>query len=524
MVFCEGVVYDEQVNELSFVRHAVNVRVFDDHNEAVHAIHCGIRRKALPFAGISIVHLDSHPDLCSTAGVDSEVVWEPRRLQKTLTESPCGIAEWILPLVYAGHVDRVWWVHGEISKQLPDGRKTLVIGRRKCDGRLCVDSRLPYWAWDGQRCERSKMGSRSIESGSGGSDGPRPVAFHLECCTVREGEARDLLSVPPQPPEAGEQPRPFVLDICLDTFCCANPFMDELARESLLPRPEVFAAVEGITENLKHRVEEEERERRLARGWGRRQGEAENENKNELRDSDEAAECERQFEQCMDEIFASCSWRQGAAAGPVRALCALLVDDGNGKAMAAVDRFFRLLRLLDTAGGGGADGGDKLHSLARKAVSMADLPCHPEEREEFRAGPRAMTDSIGARVDLFARAISQVLTTAHPAPIAHSSTSVTGAAAGAGAAAAGGGGGGGVDSGGGDRPRKLFAKRPALVTIACSHGDGYTPRDRVRPLLSRVLARLGEMFGAPLHVHFDESVEEELRPPRRRREGGRNEA
>ena len=118
-----GVSLSEAESELDFPRDAINVRVFDDHNDAVHAIHCAIRRKALPFSNLSILHADSHPDLCSTEGVDSEVVWEPRKLKDSLIESPCGIAEWLLPLVYAGHVDHVWWMHGEISKQLPDGRR-----------------------------------------------------------------------------------------------------------------------------------------------------------------------------------------------------------------------------------------------------------------------------------------------------------------------------------------------------------------------------------------------------------------
>ena len=64
-----------------------------------------IRDKRLPFRGNTLVHFDAHPDMLFPAEVPAEVIYEPHQLYDDIS-----IADWILPLVYAGHVDRVVWL------------------------------------------------------------------------------------------------------------------------------------------------------------------------------------------------------------------------------------------------------------------------------------------------------------------------------------------------------------------------------------------------------------------------------
>ena len=80
----------------------LQVFVCDDHNCALEAIYRAIRRKALPFSGTVLVHFDAHPDLLVPKEMPAATVWQPRQLFSELENSQGGIAEWILPAVFAG--------------------------------------------------------------------------------------------------------------------------------------------------------------------------------------------------------------------------------------------------------------------------------------------------------------------------------------------------------------------------------------------------------------------------------------
>ena len=69
-----------------------------------------IRRHKLPFQGLHLVHLDAHPDLSFPSTADASVVFDPQRLYELLDESESGIAEFLLPLLYAGHVNRLTFI------------------------------------------------------------------------------------------------------------------------------------------------------------------------------------------------------------------------------------------------------------------------------------------------------------------------------------------------------------------------------------------------------------------------------
>jgi hypothetical protein len=104
-----------------------------------------IRRRALPFTGVHVVHWDAHPDLSFSSSVDASLVFKPEQLYDALDDSPSGIAEFLLPLVFAGHVDRVTWVKPPWATQMQAQAtmKDIAIGRLNDAGRcslVCIRS------------------------------------------------------------------------------------------------------------------------------------------------------------------------------------------------------------------------------------------------------------------------------------------------------------------------------------------------------------------------------------------------
>lgn len=111
---------------------------------------CGqqaIRQRGLPFEGIHVLHFDAHPDLSFPRCVDPALVFQPAELYDALDESVsgdakaystfvfsllslaryslsdcvltgAGIAEFLLPLVYAGHVNQITWIKPHWAKQV----------------------------------------------------------------------------------------------------------------------------------------------------------------------------------------------------------------------------------------------------------------------------------------------------------------------------------------------------------------------------------------------------------------------
>ena len=99
------------------------VFVVEDHNEALSAIYRGLRTGLLSFTGIGILHFDSHPDLAVPSNLSAGVsLSDPEEVLHLLRNESGGIAEWIIPCVFAGHVNEVVWVRPPWGNQLEDGQ------------------------------------------------------------------------------------------------------------------------------------------------------------------------------------------------------------------------------------------------------------------------------------------------------------------------------------------------------------------------------------------------------------------
>ncbi|KAJ0402633.1 hypothetical protein ATCC90586_010872 [Pythium insidiosum] len=189
-------------------RRPLRVVVADDHHHVLPELHLAIRQRLLPFHGVHIVHIDAHPDLSFPADADPQrVVFEPDLLYDTLDASVSGIAEFLLPLVYAGHVNRLTWIKSPWASQMTTGVMTgIAIGRHRETHKLQVSCPWPHFVDEKLYAPEDEL------------EPPTRRYWDLE---VQE------LSVDQRSPMASP---PWVLDIDLDFFSTWNPFRRDLER------------------------------------------------------------------------------------------------------------------------------------------------------------------------------------------------------------------------------------------------------------------------------------------------------
>ena len=101
------------------------------HQEVLPYIYRAIGSKHLPFAGTTMLHFDSHPDLMAPLDLKADSVCDRELLFDTLS-----IADWILPAVYVGHIKKVIWIKPPWSEQIEDKAIFLHVGRYKKDGTI----------------------------------------------------------------------------------------------------------------------------------------------------------------------------------------------------------------------------------------------------------------------------------------------------------------------------------------------------------------------------------------------------
>ncbi|ETI42076.1 hypothetical protein F441_12677 [Phytophthora nicotianae CJ01A1] len=195
---------------------SVPVVIVDDHHHCLPDIHLAIRQRRLPFSDIHVLHVDAHPDLSFPTTTDTSVIFEPEKLYDKLDESVAGIAEFLLPLVFAGHVNQITWLKPSWATQMPTGAfRQLSIGKRKSNGGMGATSELPHFVEDELYCSVEEIDASSLrtwdlfatEMSSSGS----AAAVATEAITTARGNSKA-----------------FILDIDLDYFSTWNPFRKDL--------------------------------------------------------------------------------------------------------------------------------------------------------------------------------------------------------------------------------------------------------------------------------------------------------
>ncbi|KAF4037808.1 UPF0489 domain [Phytophthora infestans] len=217
---------------------AVPVVIVDDHHHCLPDIHLAIRQRLLPFAGIHVLHVDAHPDLSFPTSADTSVIFEPETLYDTLDKSVAGIAEFLLPLVFAGHVNQITWLKPSWATQMPTGAfKQLAIGKRKSNGSVGVTSELPHFVEDELSCPVKDLEVSSVRMWD---------LFATE--TSSSGVTTEAMTA------ARQNSKAYILDIDLDYFSTWNPFCKDLetyiGKAAVNTVTQVFSSVRYKRETL----------------------------------------------------------------------------------------------------------------------------------------------------------------------------------------------------------------------------------------------------------------------------------
>ncbi|CAB1446472.1 unnamed protein product [Pleuronectes platessa] len=269
------------------------VWIVEDHNDVVCHIYRAIASRHLPDKNIKMVHLDSHPDLLIPVNMPADTVFDKESLISELS-----IENWIMPMVYAGHVSWVAWLHPYWAQQIREGEHRMSVGRDSSTTTIRVTSTDDYFLSDGlyvceEQLENSKplrlnvvkvnpvkaghslltekktqedteglfMKRRRTESSKAGeaSSSETPSS-----ATVLPAESSNIIAEessagtrlgddPDEDEEEGStsyvvkrispclsETEPYILDIDLDFFSCKNPFKEMYTQEEYAIMKELY--------------------------------------------------------------------------------------------------------------------------------------------------------------------------------------------------------------------------------------------------------------------------------------------
>uniref|UniRef100_A0A182MNQ2 Misexpression suppressor of ras n=1 Tax=Anopheles culicifacies TaxID=139723 RepID=A0A182MNQ2_9DIPT len=192
----------------------IPIFVVEDHHEVLTFLYRCLGSKHLPLQGNRIVHFDSHPDMCIPKHMPANYVFNKDDLLDSIS-----IENWLMPTVFAGHVERIVWIKPPWSDQIPKGKFEFHVG--EFEGSIRTDSTLEYFVSEGCYQPEDKLENRK--------------RLRLEVCSVEEysvSEDTDLA-------------QGYILDIDLDYFSTHNPFLKIYDRVQLYEKlKDIFVSPE----------------------------------------------------------------------------------------------------------------------------------------------------------------------------------------------------------------------------------------------------------------------------------------
>uniref|UniRef100_A0A2M4BMH6 Putative misexpression suppressor of ras n=1 Tax=Anopheles marajoara TaxID=58244 RepID=A0A2M4BMH6_9DIPT len=211
----------------------VPIFVVEDHHEVLTFLYRCIGSKHLPMHGNRILHFDSHPDMCVPKHMPSKYVFNKDDLLDTIS-----IENWLIPTVFAGHVQHIVWIKPPWSDQIPKGKYAFHVG--EFEGSIRTDSTLEYFVSEGCYQPEEKLENKK--------------RLQLEVCSVDEYAVA----------ENADLAEGYILDIDLDYFSTHNPFLKIYDRVQLYEKlKEIFVSPElaDDTENDLAKLQQVARDR-----------------------------------------------------------------------------------------------------------------------------------------------------------------------------------------------------------------------------------------------------------------------
>jgi len=166
-----------------------------------------------------MLHFDAHPDLaCPSA--PAVACFRPRDLYRGkdlyehLDSTASGIAEWILPLVLAAKLKKVYWVPSitQPIEQIPVGKHSFLVGAYEKEQSRPIES----------FCDLSEDAEVKVDWRTG---------YYLDDASVVDAEDLCLsqrLELIVDRTTGQNWSDLYSLDVCLDYFHCRNPFLSGL--------------------------------------------------------------------------------------------------------------------------------------------------------------------------------------------------------------------------------------------------------------------------------------------------------
>ncbi|XP_065676613.1 UPF0489 protein C5orf22 homolog isoform X1 [Hydra vulgaris] len=207
---------------------AIPVVICEYHHEVLQYIHRSIASKKLSYANLKMVHLDSHPDLGFPKHLLAQDCYNKEVMYNNLE-----IADWILPLMYCGHLEKLIWLKPPWAEQIPNCTTFFVVGEDKDTKGLRVTCNEEYFLEDGlytcsnqlnnsqnvvlQVCQTSDLINEIDEKeklNEFTNAQSKKIKLDKACTYIR--------------PIDGEK---YILDIDLDYFSVTNPFLKDYTKE-----------------------------------------------------------------------------------------------------------------------------------------------------------------------------------------------------------------------------------------------------------------------------------------------------
>jgi len=182
----------------------IEVVVAGPHDRALAHWIAAVRDGRLPREGVTIVHVDAHPDLSLPQGPF------PRGFSDDTAAilSKVHIASFQLAAVRLGIVDEIVWLRPSWAETFPDGERTFTMGVL-ANGQLAVDDPSDHYVLDAGYADTALLSDT------------QPV--RLRVMTIADAaEQGGLLAE-----------SPVVLDVDLDAFATWNPWAQSLRRSGV---------------------------------------------------------------------------------------------------------------------------------------------------------------------------------------------------------------------------------------------------------------------------------------------------